>query len=38
MKEVLIPALKSIVRNIDLKEKRMEVTLPPGLREIYENA
>ena len=38
LREMLIPALKSVVRTIDLAEKRIEVSLPQGLREIYENA
>ena len=37
LREMLIPALKSVVRSIDLPNKRMEVNLPRGLREIYEN-
>ncbi len=36
-REVLIPCLKSVVKSIDLSQKRIEVVLPPGLREIYEN-
>jgi len=35
-KEVMIPALKSVVLAIDLTAKTITVTLPPGLREIYE--
>jgi 16S rRNA processing protein RimM len=38
LRELMIPALKSVVRVIDLPHKRMEVSLPQGLREIYENA
>jgi 16S rRNA processing protein RimM len=38
LREMMIPALKSVVRIIDLPHKRMEVALPQGLREIYENA
>lgn len=30
-KDILIPALKDVVENIDLKEKRMQVILPEGL-------
>ena len=37
LREMLIPALKSVVRTIDLPNKRMEVVLPRGLRDIYEN-
>jgi 16S rRNA processing protein RimM len=32
-KEILIPALESVVRCIDLKNKRMQVDLPEGLDE-----
>ena len=35
-KEVLIPALKTVVQKIDLKARRIEVVLPAGLRELYE--
>ena len=35
-RELLIPALKEVVREIDLKARRIVVVLPPGLREIYE--
>jgi 16S rRNA processing protein RimM len=35
-KELLIPALKTVVTRIDLKERRIDVTLPNGLRELYE--
>jgi 16S rRNA processing protein RimM len=38
LRETLVPALKSIVRSIDVEQKRIEVVLPPGLREIYEGA
>ena len=31
--EICIPALKSVVKNVDVAEKRMEVVLPPGLLE-----
>jgi 16S rRNA processing protein RimM len=37
LRELLVPALKSVVSEINLKEKRITVSLPPGLREIYEN-
>jgi 16S rRNA processing protein RimM len=30
-KEVLIPALESVVLDIDIKNKRMQVDLPEGL-------
>ena len=29
--EILIPALHSVVKNIDLEKKRIVVNLPPGL-------
>jgi 16S rRNA processing protein RimM len=35
-KELLIPATKAVVRLIDLESRRIEVDLPPGLRDIYE--
>jgi 16S rRNA processing protein RimM len=38
LREIMVPALKSVVKTIDLKKKRIEVELPPGLREIYEDA
>jgi 16S rRNA processing protein RimM len=38
LREMLIPARKEIVRKIDVPHKHMEVVLPHGLREIYENA
>lgn len=31
--ELLIPALKDVVINIDLNERRILVKLPPGLRD-----
>jgi len=30
-KEVLVPALKAVVKNIDIESKRIDVTLPEGL-------
>ena len=38
LREILVPALKSVVKLIDLPQKRIEVSLPQGLREVYENA
>jgi 16S rRNA processing protein RimM len=35
-REILIPALAAVVKKIDLAEHRIEVSLPTGLREIYE--
>lgn len=35
-REILIPALKKVVRSIDLSQRRVEVILPEGLREIYD--
>lgn len=35
-REMLIPGLKSVVKQIDLSQKRIEVDLPKGLRELYE--
>jgi 16S rRNA processing protein RimM len=34
-KDLLFPALKSILRKVDLTARRMDVTLPDGLFEIY---
>jgi 16S rRNA processing protein RimM len=38
LREMMVPALKSVVKTIDLGKKRIEVALPEGLREIYEDA
>ena len=35
--EILIPALKTVVRSIDLAARRIEVDLPKGLRAVYES-
>jgi len=35
---MLIPALESVVRNVSLEQKQIDVTLPPGLKDIYEGA
>lgn len=35
-KEILIPALVSTVREVDVKSKKIVVDLPQGLKEIYE--
>lgn len=32
--EILIPALKTVVKKIDVAGKRIEVDLPDGLREL----
>jgi len=34
--EICIPALKSVVKNVDVPGKRMDVELPPGLLEGEE--
>jgi len=34
--EYLIPALKTVVIQIDLENRRIVVRLPEGLRELYE--
>ena len=34
-KEILVPALKTVIKNVDLAARRMEVELPAGLLEIY---
>ena len=35
-REILIPALKTVIKSVDLEQGRMEVELPAGLLEIYE--
>jgi len=34
--EILIPALKSVIKSVDLEKGRMDVELPAGLLEIYQ--
>ena len=34
-REILIPALKSVIKSVDLDKGRMEVELPAGLLELY---
>ena len=34
-REILIPVLKSVVKNVDIEAGRVEVELPPGLLELY---
>lgn len=34
--ELMLPALKSVVRSVDPGRKEIVVQLPPGLKEIYE--
>jgi 16S rRNA processing protein RimM len=34
--ELLIPALKNIIKEVDLAKKRIVVALPSGLKEVYE--
>ena len=34
--EILIPALVSIIVEIDVKNKKIVVNLPPGLKSVYE--
>ena len=29
--EILLPALKSVIKDVDLENRRMDVVLPPGL-------
>ena len=33
-KEILVPALKTVVLNVSIEKKEITVTLPPGLEEI----
>ena len=35
-REMLLPALKSVILQIDLTNRTILVRLPPGLREVYE--
>ncbi|MCB4791736.1 MAG: PRC-barrel domain-containing protein [Elusimicrobia bacterium] len=35
-KELLIPALFSVVKDVDIPKKKIKVDLPAGLKEIYE--
>lgn len=35
-KEFLIPALVSVVKDVDVVNKKIKVDLPPGLKELYE--
>jgi len=35
-KEILIPALASVVTEVDMVRRRIVVALPPGLKEIYD--
>ena len=34
--EYMVPALKTVVKNVDLAEKKIFVVLPAGLKELYE--
>ena len=34
-REILIPALKTVIKSVDIGQGRMEVELPAGLLEIY---
>jgi 16S rRNA processing protein RimM len=34
--EILMPALKSIVKDIDVEAKKITVTFPAGLKEVFE--
>jgi 16S rRNA processing protein RimM len=35
-REILIPALKTVIKSVNLEEGRMEVELPAGLLELYQ--
>lgn len=37
-KEYLVPALKSVILEVLLSEKKITVRLPQGLRDVYEQA
>jgi 16S rRNA processing protein RimM len=34
--EYMVPALKTVVKNVDLAAKKIFVALPAGLKELYE--
>ena len=34
--EILLPALKSVVKKIDVEAKKIYVVMPAGLKEIFE--
>jgi 16S rRNA processing protein RimM len=34
-RELLLPALKSVVMSVDTAARRIDVVLPPGLKEVY---
>jgi 16S rRNA processing protein RimM len=34
--EILLPALKSVVKKIDVEAKKIYVEMPAGLREVFE--
>jgi 16S rRNA processing protein RimM len=36
-RELLIPALADVVRDVDVDHKKIIVALPPGLRDIFES-
>ncbi|MFH1367924.1 MAG: PRC-barrel domain-containing protein [Elusimicrobiota bacterium] len=36
-KEILVPALKSVVKEVDVQNKKIVVQLPAGLKEIYQS-
>jgi 16S rRNA processing protein RimM len=36
--EILIPALKTVVKEVNLSRKKIFVTLPRGYEEIYKSA
>ena len=35
-REILIPALQTVIKEVDLANRRMEVELPAGLLELYD--
>jgi len=38
LREIMLPALKSVVNGIQVAQRRITVKLPQGLREVYENS
>lgn len=37
VKELLLPGLKTVIKEVDVKNKKITVQLPPGLKEVYED-
>lgn len=35
-KEMLVPALRTVIKEVNVKERKITIDLPRGLKEIYE--